>query len=259
MKRLLQLFAVVAVCSSSAGLAQKSTNEIVREMELSNRAAQIEVEQARLRWQQMEAETARRNSELERLRLETDRLRLWNESQDASNRAREIAERAEKAALEQAEAVKKAEEAAEELRDEIDQAAVRTRNYIYLAVFTLSVAGLVWHIVRRSRNEESMKENQKFGIVIVVCSILALVLAVMVSDGWVYRFDLLQNLLTSLRIKLLAEDDCTGAYCTYAIDFPTKFGVLACLCGAAYGFTTYLGITTLPKMLRKDAEKENPA
>lgn len=259
MKRMLQLLAVVTVCSSSVASAQKSTQEVLREMEANNRAAQIEIDQSRLRWQQMEAETARRNLELERLRLETDRLRLWNESQDASERAREIAERAEQAAQEQAEATRKAEEAAEELRDEMERAAVRTRNYIYLAVFVLSVAGLIWYVVRRSRNEEPMNENQKFGIAAVVCSILALLLTVMVSDDWVYRFDFLQNLMTSLRIKLFAENDCTGAYCSYAIDFPTKYAVLVCLCSAAYGFTTYLGITPLPKMLRKHSEDENTA
>ena len=259
MKKLLQLFAVAAALSSSAAFAQKSTQEILREMEASNRAAQIEIEHSRLRWQQLEADTARRSAELERLRLDTDRLRLLNESQDASNRAREIAERAEHAALEQAEAAKKAEEAAEELRDEMEQAVVRTRNYIYLAVFTLSVAGFAFYTVHRSRSEEPMKENQKLGIVIVVCSILAMLLAVMVSDDWVYRFDFLHNLMTSLRIKLFAEYGCTVLCTSYAIDFPTKYAVLACLCSAAYGFTTYLGITSLPKVLRKDSEKGNAA
>ena len=251
MKRLLQLLALAAAFCSPGALAQKSTQDIFREMEASNRAAQIEMEQSRLRWQQIEADTARRSAELERLRLETDRLRAWNESQDASDRARAIAERAEQAATKQAEAAKKAEEAAEDLRDELEQAAVRARNYFYLGVITLSVAGFAYYTANRSRSEESMKENQKFGVVIVVCSILAMLLAVMVSDDWVYRFDFLHNLMTSLRIKLFAANGCTVLCDSYAVDFPTKYAVMACLCAAAYGFTTYLGITSLPKVLRK--------
>lgn len=259
MKRSFQLLAVAAALSVPDALAQKSAQEILREMEASNRTAQIEMEQSRLRWQLMEAESARRNAELERLRLETDRLRLWNESQDASNRAREISERAEQAAQQQAEAAKQAEEAAEELREEMEQSAVRTRNYTYLAVFILSVAGFVWQIVRRSKSEEPMKENQKFGIAVVIASLLALVLSVMISDGWAYRFDFLQNLMTSLRIKLFAEDNCTEStwrQCTYLVDLPTKYATIVWLCSAAYGFTTYLGITPSPKVVRKYFETE---
>lgn len=260
MKRTLQLLVVGAALSAPVVLAQESTQEFLREMEINNRAAQIEMEQSRLRWEQMEAESTRRNAELEQLRLETDRLRLWNESQDATNQAREFAEHAEQAAQQQAEAAKQAEEAADELREEIEQSGVRSRNYIYLAVFTMSVGGLVWHIIRRSRNEEPMKENQKLGIAVIVVSLLAMVLSVMISDGWAYKFDFLQNLMTTLRIKLFVEDDCTEAawhQCSYLVDFPTKYATIAWLCSAAYGFTTYLGITPSPKVVRKYFETES--
>ena len=158
MKRLFHLLVVITVCCSSAALAQKSTQEILLELEASNRAAQIEMEQSRIRWKQIEAES--------------DGLRQSKELENMSNLATEIAERANQSAQDQAEAAKKTEEAVEELRDEMEQSAVKTSNNIYLAVFLLSIGGFVWYIVRRSRNEELMKENQKFGITVVVCSLL---------------------------------------------------------------------------------------
>jgi len=246
MKRLFHLLVVITVCCSSAALAQKSTQEILLELEASNRAAQIEMEQSRIRWKQIEAES--------------DGLRQSKELENMSNLATEIAERANQSAQDQAEAAKKTEEAVEELRDEMEQSAVKTSNNIYLAVFLLSIGGFVWYIVRRSSNEEHMKENQKFGITAVVCSLLFLVLTVVVSNGWVYRFDLLHNLMSSLRINFFVENDCVeGGFfpCTYLVNFPTKYAAAACLCGAAYGFTTYLGITSPPKAFRKYFEAED--
>jgi len=111
MNRIFRLLLVATVtCMSTTAIAQKSTQELLGEIESSNRAAQLEMEQSRLRWQQMEADTARRHAEIDRLRAETDRLRMWNESQEALDRARATAERAERAASEQAEAARKAEE-----------------------------------------------------------------------------------------------------------------------------------------------------
>jgi hypothetical protein len=245
MNRIFQLLLVATVtCMSTTAIAQKSTQELLREIESSNRAAQLEMEQSRLRWQQMEAETARRHAEIDRLRAETDRLRMWNESQEAADRAREIAERAEQAAAEQAEAARKAEEAAEELRDEIEQSAVRTKNNIYLGIMLIFVAGFIAYVIRQSKKEPIMQENQKFGIAAIIGAGLVILLAVVISDDWVYRFDFLQNLMSSLRIKLLADED---RYNAYYIDIPTKYVVLTCICAAAYGLTTYLGITPVPR------------
>lgn len=231
MNRLFQLLLVATVtCMTTAAIAQKSTQELLREIESSNRAAQLEMEQSRLRWQQMEAETAWRHAEI-------DRLRMWNESQEAADRAREIAERAEQAAAEQA-------EAAEELRDEMEQSAVRTKNNIYLGTMLIFVAGFIVYVIRQSKKGPIMQEHQKFGIAAIIGAGLVILLAVVISDDWVYRFDFLQNLMSSLRIKLLADED---RYNAYYIDIPTKYVVLTCICAAAYGLTTYLGITPVPR------------
>lgn len=239
------ILVATVVCVSTAAFAQKSTQELLREIETSNRAAQLEMEQSRLRWQKMEADTARRHAEIERLHAETDHFLMWNESQKAADRAREMVDRAEQAVSEQAKASKKAEEAAEELRDEMEQAEVRAKNNIYLVVLFFFTAAFVTYIIRKSKREEIMQERQKFGIVAIVGSALVIILAIMISDDWVYRFDFLQNLMSSLRIKLFADED---KYNAYFIDVPTKYIVLACICTAAYGLTTYLGITPVPKM-----------
>jgi len=215
---------------STAAIAQKSTQELLREIESSNFAAQLEMEQSRLRWQQMEAEKARRHAEI-------DRLRMLNESQEA-------ADRAEQAAAEHAEAARKAEEAAQELRDEIEQSTVRTKNNIYLGVVFIFVAGFTAYVIRQSKMEPVMQENQKFGIAAIIGASLVILLAVVISENWVYRFDFLQNLMSSLRIKLLANED---GYDAYYIDIPTKYVVMTCIFAAAYGLTTYLGITPVPR------------
>lgn len=237
------LFATV-MCTSAAAIAQKSTQELMREIEGGNRAAQLEIEKSQLRWQQMEAEIARRYAEIDRLRAETDQLRMWNESQEAADRAIDIAERAEQVAAEQSEAARRAEEAAEELRDEMEQSAVRTKNNIYLGIMLVFVAGFMATVIRQSKKEPIMQGNQKFGIAAIIGAGLVILLAVVISEDWVYRFDFFQNLMSSLRIKLLADDD---RYNAYHIDIPTKYVVLACICAAAYGLTTYLGITPVPR------------
>jgi hypothetical protein len=255
MNRLFQVILVATVtCMSITALAQKSTQELLREIESSNRAAQLEMEQSRLRWQQMEAETARRHAEIDRLRAETDRLRTWNESQAAADHAREIAERAERAAAVQAEAAKKAEEAAEELRDEMEQSAVRTKNNIYLGIMLIFIAVSVAYVIRQSKKEPIMQENQKFGIAAIIGAGLVILLAVVISDNWVHRFDFLQNLMSSLRIQLFEGDYNYSTFSKdYYVDIPTKYVVLTCICAAAYGLTTYFGITPVPRIKAQKA------
>lgn len=236
MKRIFQLLLVATVtCMSTTAIAQKSIQELPREIESINRAAQVEM-------QKMEADTARRQAEINRLRAETDRLRIWYKSQENSDRAHATAERAEQAEAEQVEAARMAEEAAEELLDEIVQSAVRTKNNIYLGITLVFVAGFVAYFMRQSRKELIMQENQKFGIAVIVGAGLVLLLAIVISDDWVYHFDFLQNLMSSLRIKLFVNEE-RFLDIVYYIDIPTKYVVLTCICVAAYGLTTYLGVT----------------
>ena len=232
----------MVACISTSAVAQKSIQDVLRDMESSNRAMQLEMELSRLRMQQSEAETARRYSEIER-------LRMLNESQEAANRAREAVERA---AAEQAEAAKKAEKAAEELRQEIALAAVRTKNNIYLGCLLLFTGGFVAYVIRKSKKEKVMQESEKFGVVMIVVSALVMLLAVMISDNWIYQFDFLNNLMSTLQIRLFADED---KYNAYHIDVPTKYVVLACICVAAYGFMAYVGIAPAPK--KKAPKPEN--
>ena len=188
----------------------------------------------------MEAETARRHTEI-------DRLQMWNESQAAVDRA-------ERAAAEQAEAAKKAQEAAEELRDEIAQSAVRTKNNIYLGVILIFIASSIAYVIRQSNREPIMQENQKFGIAAIIGSGLVILLALVISDDWVHRFDFLQNLMSSLRIRLFEGDYNPSTFSNdYYVDIPTKYVVLAFICAAAYGLTTYLGITPVPRVKAQKA------
>jgi hypothetical protein len=187
---------------------------------------------------QMEAETAR-------MIAESDRMTNQIMSERAARLAADIAQQA-------AASTQKAEEAAEELRDEMEQAAVRTKNNIYLGALIFITAGFVTYIIRKSKKEEVMHESQKFGIATIIGSVLVIVTAVMISDGWVFRVDFLQNIMSSLRIQFFEDGYNTT---TYYVDIPTKYVVLACICAAAYGLTTYLGITPVPKI--KDKKSDN--
>ena len=85
----------VVVFLSTAVFAQKTALNSLREIEARNRAAQLELEQSRLKWQQVQSDFVNRNAELERSRAETDRVINWIETQKTEKRLRELAERAE--------------------------------------------------------------------------------------------------------------------------------------------------------------------
>jgi len=249
MKKLVRaIFFVLAACTSTIVFAQNSNQELLRQIEASNRAARLEMEKDRLKWEKMEADTTRHHAEIKR-------LRMLNESEEVADRAREMADRAELAESEQARTAKKAKEAAEELeeaaaelRDEMAQAAVSAKNNIYLGVLLLLTAVFVTYITRESKKEDVMQESQKFGIATIIGSALVIIFAVTISDGWVYKIDFLQNIMSSLRIRLFEGEINPVTYSIdYYVDIPTKYIVLACICAAAYGLTTYLGITPVPK------------
>ena len=221
------VFALV-VCVSIGALAQGTPQDALREMN---------------------AEIARRNAEIERSRAETDRLSNWLDAQKTEKRLRGISQSAEQAAYDQTEAAKRAEEATEALRGEIEQSSVRARNYFYLGMLFLLTIGFVAYVVRGSNKEENMREHQKFGVVTIIVSALLTLFALMISDDWVQKFDLLQNVMLSLRIKFF---DYIQEYNTlYYIDVPTRYVVLALICAAAYGLTTYLGITPVLRRKKK--------
>jgi len=233
-------------CVATAAFAQKSAQESFDDLEAKNRAiqskAQLEVERSQLRWKELQAEEARRQAESERMLLEIARQRLRNETLEAARRT-------EQATEDQIAVAKKTKADAEEFRHATEQASVRATNTTYLFLLIVAVAIGIALLIRASNKGGPMKEEQKFGVITIIFSLLATLFVVMLSDNWALGYDFLQNLMTFLRIQLFQEE---GKYPTsYLIDFPSKYAVFTFLGIAAYGLTTYLGITRAPRRNRE--------
>ncbi len=216
--------------ATAPSLAQTSSQDVLGELERRRHAAQLEIDVSRLEAKQAEADAARRQAEMDRLIADTDRLRMWRKSVEAADHSRETTERAEQAAREQAEAAQKAEDAAESLRAEMTRSSVRNANSVYLGVLVVLTVGFVAYLIGQSKKEGEMRPNQKFGIAMIVGSGLFAFLAVVLSEGWVYQFDFIQNLMSALRIKFFADE---GGFNAYLVDVPTKYVVLVCISLAA--------------------------
>lgn len=107
-----------------------------------------------------------------------------------------------------------------------------------------------------------MDENQKYGVVTMIISLLFILLALMISNSWSPQLGLLDNLMNSLRIQLFLEEtlrytmfDELHLLDIYLIDVPTKYVILTFMSTAAYGLTTYLSITPAFKPWKKSAVK----
>ena len=192
-----------------------------------------------------------RHLELKRLQMETDRLQSqahtrelmdFFDRQKAERKEQEAAQRAYQVAAEQAEAARKAELAAEDLKEEISRAEVSSKNTLYLACLLAGAVGFLVFVVKRKRKEIPLQEQEKFGLITMIVSFLLATLALMLSADWVVRLDFLNNIMT-LRLQFIL-DESDGKY---FIDFPTKYFLLASLSTSAYGVTTYLGITPVPR------------
>lgn len=183
---------------------------------------------------------------LESMRLEaaTDRLKRHNEDMAALRHEREIAESAE--ALRQ-EAAEEAEQIladeAEKVRSQLVQSEIKRSNSTVLTLITVTFSVFVWNLIKAHKREGVMKDSEKFGVVCILISSLLILLALMLSEPWIERFDLVQNLMVNLHLTLFAENDYCTMDCKYLIDFPTRYVVFALLSTATYGLTTYLGIT----------------
>lgn len=215
--------------------AEEKPDDWQQRMESINREAQLQREKSQL--------------EFEKLQLESQKMdaanRAFFDSLQAAQKQKKAEEKANLAAQKQEEAAKRAEEAADEVRNQLNQAEVRRKNQIFLGVVILTITGFLWSVVRKSRKGESMKYYEKFGIVVVIVCGLLILFVLMISEPWVERLDFIQNLMTFLKIQLFPDEGChiVGYGCTFTVDFPTKYAVLSLLALAAYGFTTYLGIT----------------
>ena len=171
------------------------------------------------------------------------------EKEERENAAKEAEELARQEAEDRArEATEKAEQAAEDLRYEMLRSSIRTKNNIYLGVLLLAIGGFVIYFITRNNKEKPMDENQKYGVVTMIVSFLLILLALMMSIGWLPNMDYLENIMNNLEIYLfhvLPRTDFVGTthYDEALINIPTKYAVLILLSTAAYGLTTYLGIT----------------
>lgn len=104
-----------------------------------------------------------------------------------------------------------------------------------------------------------MNPNQKYGMTIIIISILATLLSLTISNGWASHLSLIDNLLNTLQVQLIeikTKNSSSNPYIThnyhYLIDFPTKYAILFFTTTAAYGLTTYLSITKPPTKISSE-------
>lgn len=222
------LLITASVVYSISALAQTQADDFSRLQQ------QMQVDQMnhQLRMQQLELET-------ERIRAATRRLAEENERREESERADAL-----RAAQDQQreEDAKKASDEADELREQVHMASVRAADNMFLLGAVAVVVALLAFVIRRHHKESTMRYEQKFGVVLVVASILGVVLALMMSRDWVPRLDIVQNIMLTLHIGLIQEDSSSTYSPTFMVDVPTKFVLLAFFAVAAYGLLAYLGI-----------------
>ncbi len=210
-------------------IALSSTNSAAQ---FGSQTDQRQADQAKLQQMQNDLDIARMRAETERMTQAVERMRAESE---AERKTEEFNQLLRQRASEEA---KKAEEAADELREEINLASVRAYDLTFLALSFVILISLGIFIAKRTK-DGIMKYEQKFGVVLMVCATLLVLLAIMISDGWSTSLDAIQNIQLALRIKLFRVDD----YPPYLIDIPTKYVLVFIAAIVAYGFTTYLGIT----------------
>lgn len=181
------------------------------------------------------------------------------EKEERENAAKEAEELARQEAEDRArEATEKAEQAAEDLRYEMLRSSVRTKNSIYLGVLLLAMGGFVIYFITRNNKEKPMNENQKYGVITMIVSFLLILLSLMISDGWKPQLDYLENLMNLMRIQFFFKETTyigSFSFDNYLIDISTKYVVLIFMSTAAYGLTTYLGITPAFTPWKKSAVK----
>lgn len=246
----LLLVVVSALLTMGAGISfsQTDLSETLRQMETQRREAELA---SRIQSLQFDADMARLRAETDRLRADTERMRTEREAQVAAERAEREAARREEIVRA---AATKAEEDASELRDEITLADVKIKNSFYLIGIVAVFVGFGVIVIKAKKRGLPMKDNEKFGLVTIIVSFLLVLLSLTLSDGWFYKLDFLGNLMSELKIRFLADEDHYGKF---LIDLPTKYLVLIFISTAAYGVTTYLGITPSP-WKKKIKEKQEP-
>ena len=215
---------------------------------------QIQIEQARVRQMQTDAEIARIQAETERMRLATERLRAARTSQETADTIRPVQNWFN--TNEPDKAQKAAEEALDAIKNEMNRAAVKNSNNIFMTVILAFAILFGINISRRISGVVQVNYQQRFGVTVMVCAFMMTILAVVISDGWYPNVDVIQNILVSIRIQLLKDAD-TYPYNGYMIDIPTKYVLLACIAAGAYGYMTFLGVA--PAWKRKTPDPVVPS
>ena len=228
--RLLALsFFVVSTCAQAQG-------QIMHEQQ---------VNQATLQQLKHEIEMSRIEAQTDKIRMQTELMQLQMERLKAE-RTKEPREKSIGEILGEYQA-KKAAEAASALaeadrEEEADRASARSADTIYFCIAAALPLAFGFFIARRAKIVGgTMKYEEKFGILMIVGALLLGLMAIAISEDWTPRFDVLQNLMMTLRIRLLSEGDSASS--PAMIDIQTKHVLLGLMTVAAYGFTTYLGIT----------------
>lgn len=239
---------LVGVNTLNCAYAEDSSQDWYKKTEIQNHEFQLQHEKSVLELKKMELEQSIFDAEHKQREAEIEQLRMLNEASDREQELNERMKQTEQSLQEHEDAAKEAEEAADRARSEIEQAEVRHKNQFYLGAFILTITIFVWSVVKKYKKEVIMKDYEKYGIVIILTSMLLTLFALMISEPWIERFDFVQNLMTVLRISIFPEEENCRDRCTYMIDFPTKYAVLVLLTSATYGFTTYLGITPAYKI-----------
>ena len=197
--------------------------------------------QAKLQQMQHEIEMARIQAQTERIRVQTELMRLQMERRDAE-RAGQPHEKSLVEIRGEYEAKEEAAQAVADLEEEIAMASARSADTVYLGLAVALPVAFGFLIARRAKAAGgSMKHEEKFGVMLMVGSLLLALLALSISENWVPRLDAMQNLMLTLKIRLFPEID--SPYASAMIDVYTKHVLLALVTIGAYGFTTYLGIT----------------
>src|SRR5262245_31555647 len=98
-----------------------------------------------------------------------------------------------------------------------------------------------------------MTYEKKYGVMVMVVSVLLTLFALMLSDGWIRSLGFFQALMNTLEIRLIEYTDEMLRE-RHLIEVDTKYVVLVLLTFASYGFTTYLGITPAYSPWKKDTD-----
>lgn len=204
-----------------------------------------QVNQVKLQQLQHEIEMSRIEAQTDRVRMQTELMQLQMERMNAE-RSNEPRQKTLSEIMGEYQAKKAADEAAAQAEadraDEADRASARSADSIYLSMAVALPLAFGFLIARRTNTSGgTMKHEEKFGILLMIGALLLGLLAIAISENWSPRFDALQNLMMTLKIRLFPESD--SPYSSAMIEIHTKHVLLGLIAVAAYGFTTYIGIT----------------